>query len=323
MPPGKVIGFYGHFYNDSISSIDFENITHIYDRFLKVDSAKLLVYVTKDHNPDTLINLVHQKSKNIFVSIAGNACTYIYIARDPRRRAKFADTVAKFCNKYKYDGVDINWETPAASDSAIFTQFIRTIYDSLKTKINSPQLSIDLPGQFCKVNKLQYAELKKNICWINLMTYGYGNCDTTICQHNAPLSKIKTDVDSFLSRMPGNKLVLGLPFYGIKYTKFNDSIKLNVKIDKKSDCIGYREIQNHDSTWGTPIFDLVDSVPYKIKRGVHELLSYDDSTSIDYKCKFIKRKQLAGAMYWAIDYDLPVGKKSLVKVIANELRDKK
>jgi chitinase len=84
-------------------------------------------------------------------------------------------------------------------------------------------------------------------------------------------------------RVPADKLVLGLPFYGHG-------------VDSLPDFVNYRDIIN--LTKYTKKWDDEAKIPYMTNEEGKLILCYEDSTSIAIKCDYIIDKGLRGVMYW-------------------------
>lgn len=81
------------------------------------------------------------------------------IVNDTTKSKGFAQTMGKFCNLHKLDGVDFNWEFPITSNKANMFQFFKKMKDSLTAYSwngQPPLLSLDLETQTSVVGNQRY-----------------------------------------------------------------------------------------------------------------------------------------------------------------------
>lgn len=98
---------------------------------------------------------------NVLIAIGGwsfndpgpTATTFSDIARDESAQRKFIDSTIKFLQTYDFDGIDLDWEYPAADDRsgrvedfANFPKFMKNLKQGLK----SYEVSVTLPASYCK-----------------------------------------------------------------------------------------------------------------------------------------------------------------------------
>ncbi|MFA5202386.1 MAG: glycosyl hydrolase family 18 protein, partial [Bacteroidales bacterium] len=98
---------------------------------------------------------------------------------------------------------------------------------------------------------------------------------------------------------PRNKLVLGIPFYGKPGKDFPKGANDYGQLIKLAD---------YEQKW-----DDIAKAPYLTGPGGEIVCTYDDPRSIGYKCRFILKYGLRGAMFW--DYNGDDEQGSLRKAI--------
>jgi chitinase len=148
------------------------------------------------------------------------------------------------------------------------------------------------------------------------MTYDIHGTWDPLTDFNAPLYSVEhspklqsawsvdTAVRLWLdSGMPAGKIVLGIPFYGMKYNAVTNANN------------GY--YQDFTSGWAIAYSDIADKYLNQpgMKRYFHPvakvpwlfdgttMISYDDPESIAFKVDYIREHDLGGAMFWQISHD--------------------
>ena len=285
--------------------------------------------------------------------------TFSGVAADPAKRATFAASCASWVEAQGLDGIDIDWEYPAASDRENVTallQAVRAELDSLGSK-NGRQyyLSVATPSSEANLVGFDIPTVVTVVDWINLMTYDYhGSWDYTT-GFNAPLYGDPADpsstwdifnvsytVDLYLTMgVPASQLNLGLPLYGRSWEAVADTNHGLYQSGQPGPNTGA------DGNWETGMFDYwrvvqlsqdgqytrywsgSSRVPYlygpNISSGLSGgmFLSYDDTQSVGEKVDYLKSKGLGGAMFWELSGDIRDSSdpNSLVGLVSKNLAD--
>src|SRR5690625_3757850 len=179
------------------------------------------------------------------------------------------------------------------------------------------------------------------------MAYDFNGTWAPTSAHNAPLYhddqaesadvhpyNVEQAVQGHLNAgVPGNKLVVGVPFYGRSWgncnpetdgemTEINGGYQLcdgNGGGDLEPGVYSYdylkNELMNKDGFkyyWNN-----YAKVPYLYNDEIGEFITFDNIESMQYKMNFIKDNGLAGAMIWELSQD--DGESNLLKTVAHEL----
>jgi chitinase len=137
---------------------------------------------------------------------------------------------------------------------------------------------------------------------------------------------VDASVTGFLAHgVPGNKLVMGVPFYGRGWDGC-----ANINNGQYQTCTG----ASRAGTWEGGVFDFSDleanyiNINGKIRywnditktpflfNGRGQFISYDDAESMKFKTDYIKSKGLAGSMIWELSADR---NQTLLNVISTQL----
>lgn len=228
-----------------------------------------------------------------------------------------------------FDGIDIDWEHPAANgnnqpygpeDTQNFTlllQEFRRQLDAINPKL---MLTIATNAGVDKYSLIELAKIHQSLNYINLMSYDFHGTWERTTGHAAPLYPsstapyaypantyaIDTAVQAFLAGgVPAKKLVVGIPFYGR----------------------GWRGVPNiNNGLWqvssgaasgtyeaGVDDYKVIQALNYPVYRDENaaavwkyngdSFWSYDDEQTITTKMNYIREHNLGGAMAWSLDGD--------------------
>ena len=269
----------------------------------------------------------------------GHADGFSEMAKSPAKRTEFCKSVKSLLDQHKLDGVDIDWEYPTQSaddetgcdpnDTQNFNLVLKELRETLGTgKIISYASSSSHPEYVDWATAIHYID------YVNVMTYDMGAAPKG---HNSPLHKgdrfTHSSWDQAVEKhekykVPKNRQVMGVPFYG-KAEK-NPSEADKVFVDSKGKVgysIKYRDIvpvlQNGTYMGVTlnrnlqRVWDAKSMVPFLADDTGRNYLSYDDPESVAAKGAYVKANGHLGAMFWEYrsDTDDHALLKSLVTAI--------
>ncbi|MFA7367479.1 MAG: glycosyl hydrolase family 18 protein [Bacilli bacterium] len=318
---------------DKLSDEFFETMDIIYCAFVLIDvnggftgpgSNGNSVSYTNNNALRNMTTYVIPKSKEkgiyAIASLGGGGTvpkeTFSIIAASDNLRKKFAENSVKLINEYGFDGVDIDWETPLASEKENFTALMNEIYVAVKA--NNPNHLVTAaitggmwqPPRYDLPNSIQYLD------FVNVMTYGMTSSSGYYQNALYPSSafnnstfgvgrtlnscSIEESVDVFNDlSVPSSKLIFGLAFYGMRQTNDNGTWS-------SAGSIYYTTIKNTILTNSDYIYvyDSKAQVPYIISKDGKTFISYDDPTSVLAKSKYVLDNNLAGLMFWEYGTDL-------------------
>jgi chitinase len=297
----------------------------------------------------------------ILISLGGasaaNTAAFSAIASSASLRTQFAAScIDMFINgniapglsaANLFDGIDIDWEFPAASDKQNFTSLLREFHkqlDALGQQNNRHYLlTIAAPAATENYSNIELHKVGEMLDFLNVETYDYHGAWEPTVNFGAPLfdsrqdpgrsenSYIEYTVESYLDAgVPPRKIVLGVPFYGYGWTRvaderhglFQDSA--TPAPSPTGDPLatpGVATFATVEHLAGfTRYFDAETLAPWLYSSESGTFWTYDDPISVAIKMFYVNRRVpggLGGAFFWAFKDDDAGG--TLTKAMAAEL----
>jgi chitinase len=293
----KVIGYYAS-WSGQPDSLNFDGLTHINFSFaIPAKTCNVLQPIEEVGKLSRLVELGHQKGKKIFLAIGGwdiedgggNDQRFHKIAENAQNRSIFVKNIMDFVEKYNLDGIDMDWEYPDA-DSPSVEHYVALMHElagelhSQKKQLSAAVVSLGEKGFGIKKGVFN------DVDWLNIMAYDNDNGIAT--KPHSPYELAEKSLDYWLNerKLPAEKAILGLPFYGKPYQK-------NQSTDYK-DLLAAGAKPNEDS---------------------FKNILYNGTETIKKKVQLAQKLNCGGVMIWEITADSKDGN-SLVKAINSAMK---
>ncbi|KAM7206680.1 hypothetical protein V8F33_000323 [Rhypophila sp. PSN 637] len=286
------------------------------------------------YDPEMYLRLTKLKKRDpdlkIFIAIGGwtfndegpTMRTFSDIARSETNQIAFFNSLASFMSTYGFDGVDIDWEYPGATDRfgrpedfQNLPKFLKKLKDALR-KIGRPGLSITLPASYWYLQHFDVKKVTAEVDWINMMTYDFhGVWDKKeepnewvqpLLNSHTNLTEIKEAMDLlWRNGINEDKVTLGMAFYGRGFTATSPSCM--AKGCTFESGTGAGPCSNEVSVLlNSEIDNLVASkglMPTLDEEAGVKILTWDGNQWLTLKANFARSQGMGGVMVWAVSHD--------------------
>ncbi|OQR90984.1 glycoside hydrolase family 18 protein [Achlya hypogyna] len=248
-------------------------------------------------------------------------------------RQRFVDSSVKLMLDLGLDFIDIDWEYPVegGNDSppvphrpediqnfVLVLQAFRSAFAKLPFKA---ELSVASPAGPANYRHWDFKSICGLLDHINIMTYDLAGSWSAYTDHLANLYEdpnhppgAKYSVhgaiqDYIKGGCPSDKIVMGIPLYGVSF-EHSTGLYSNFTQPTKGSWKGgegqwdYKVLPLAGATEG---FDAKLGAAYSYDPKAQTFTSYDSPESMAMKLDYIKKYNLGGTMFWAGDSDAPAG----------------
>lgn len=222
------------------------------------------------------------------------------VVNDETAKAQLIEELVNQITERGFEGVDIDFEYILAEDRIPFAEFVsevRTSINALGYPVSvalAPKTSDTQTGLLYEGK--DYALLGEAADYVLLMTYEWGYTFGP-AMAVAPLNKVREVVEYALTKIPAEKINLGIPNYGYDWTlPF-------VRGTSKAQNIGNIEAVQIAIAQGAQIqFDAVSQSPFftYVQNGLTHEVWFEDVRSIHAKFGLVQEYGLRGMSYWQI-----------------------
>ena len=292
----KVVGYYPSWKPDSLSTVDFNVLTHVIYSFAIPTSNGELMPLDNPQTAKALIDSAHKNNAKALLAIGGWSYNgtplepaFNSATDSPEKIAKFGDAIINMCNEYGFDGIDMDWEHPRVDGASAKQYLDLMLYLSERLHADNKLLtSAVLSGVTADGNVYYDSAAHSNavlnaVDWINVMAYDGGDGD----RHSSYDFAVNCGKYWHDTRgLPAHKVVLGVPFYARpSWAPYGDILKTVPDADQH-DFVNFNGVEAH----------------------------YNGVKTIEKKTKYAK-ENFGGIMIWELSQDTTDKDKSLLQAI--------
>lgn len=309
-----------------VTQKDVHQLTHLNLAFGRIRDGLLSLHMLPD------IERVEQFRKwnpelKIVLSIGGwEGDGFSQTAMTEQGRRAFAASCLEAVEKYRLDGIDIDWEYPCSSVAGIasdprdkknFTLLLQALRDALRQE---RILSVAVGAAQSCIRNTEMDKVAKILDYVQLMTYDLAGEFPGRSGHHAGLAISRNVVEWYHEAgVPYEKMVLGAAFYGRHFEVYAaENHGLGQPAGEGLPGPSYGEItprylqdNGYEQFW-----DEEGEAAYLFNGKT--FVSFESPEAIRRKCAFVKEKGMKGIMYWEHSDD-PA--RTLLQVIAENLGD--
>lgn len=332
--PFRIIGYVrGH----AVDNLDIraEKLTHINFAFANVVDGRVVEGSSSDSIHYAKLRKLKQRNPQLKLLYSAGGWSWSDGFSDavltPQSREIFAQSTLDFMQKYKLDGIDLDWEYPGLpgdnnphrpEDKENFTlilKLIREKLDALTLETGERYLLTIATGAFRAY--LDHTEMEKAqtyLDFINVMSYDYRTGASPRSGHHTnfafsdydssayPRSTVSAIEEHLAAGIPPEKLVMGVAFYGrgwpvtdtLHWGAYRPTVSAGSSYAYQQLVAEYINQAGYVSHW-----DSSAQAPFLWHPTERRFISYDDPESLQVKAQYIREKGLGGAMFWEYSHD--------------------
>ncbi len=222
------------------------------------------------------------------------------LVNDPEVQQNLIDNLLQTMEEKNYGGIDIDFEYILAEDRIAFAEFVTRVRMAANAAgypvsvALAPKTSDDQPGLL--YGGKDYRLLGEAANHVLLMTYEWGYTYGPPMAV-APIHKVREVVEYALTRIPAEKINLGIPNYGydwpLPYEKGVTAARTISNTEALEIAIANNAVIEFDQVSMSPHFT------YE-KDGIMHEVWFEDVRSLNEKFALIREYRLRGAGYWQI-----------------------
>jgi chitinase len=237
-----------------------------------------------------------------------------------------------------FDGIDVDWEFPAKDSAGQPNVQYSVLLQKLQAQMQTYRAQHSIPTPFTLTSAIspnngsswQAQDIllttgsangaSNYVDFFNVMTYDYAGAWDTATTSTAPLSGIESNIADLISQgAPANKLVLGVPFYGVQYQGNFRADTSGTPLSTLLRQSNISPVQSQGSTLDTDYADILKATSadtaqhdsygsaWAFNPTSQLLWVYDDPTTIQTKATWTSSQHLGGMMTWDITKDTAQG----------------
>lgn len=219
--------------NISPDQLPLDQLTHIIYSFSRVRDGEMKVH---ERAGDIIKELVKQKDKypdlKVMVACGGwGADGFSDMAQSDQSRTRFAESVVKFIEEYKIDGIDMDWEYPGMKaggikhrpeDTQRFTLLMKSLREHLDSMDSKKILTFASAGWKRYYETIETLEVMKYVDYMNIMTYDQVSGNANFTGHHTALGSLEIED------------LEGYPILDFMETRKEEMAKVGMKFEPRS-----------------------------------------------------------------------------------------
>lgn len=325
------------------SDVDLAHVSHVFYAFMQVDGATGKVSLS-DSWADAELEVdgengclglwmaLKEKHRHLKVvmSIGGWGTSHAFqeTGRSPQKLQKFVESVGDLVAKYKFDGVDIDWEYPAsAGEGAQLCEMLEMLRDSLDNIRGDMLLTVAAPASSSHLDNYHMGRMDRVLSFWNVMCYdftGAGWSSKTgthlnLYGHNGD-NDLNVDlvIGEYISRgIRPHKIVMGMPMYGRSFytpTSPDIGVSFNHNLPYPTDTVDYYEISPE-----TEKYDGKRVAAHMYDAEKRLFITYDNPQCVAEKARYVTAHGLGGGFWWDSKGEARNSNRKLVEVFVEQV----
>ena len=215
---------------------------------------------------------------------------------DTENRKELCEKLLKLCEKYKLDGINVDFENMSEETERYFIQFMRELAITLRSKGYILSVDVPVPSEW---TDYYHRDVLYQLCdFVIVMAYDEHYDGSEVA---GSVSSKRFVIDAIYNMMQegvaADKLILGVPFYTRVWMGVED---LRSEAVSSSRGWGYvydygLEVKYDEQTGQNYAEGMVGETLYRIW--------LEDGTSMKWRLQLVNDNDLAGVAAWSLGYD--------------------
>ncbi len=257
---------------------------------------------------NSLINAAHNngvKAQLVVTLFSANDLTTLL--GSPAYRTQAINNIVDLMVDGNGDGIDIDFEGVPASRRSHLVTFMSELRTALDARDSNYTLSMASPAVDWRA-AWDYNALADICDWLFIMGYNYYYSGSSTSGPVAPLKlnsgwHLTRSVNDYLTKTGSDtsKLILGLPYYGIKWPTTTSSGYSSAR--GRGSSIFYKSAKSEGKGFGQNWDNIAKSPWYSYNSNGWYVAWYDDEIALSHKYAMATNKKLKGIGMWALGYD--------------------
>ena len=240
----RVVGYFPEWKPDKEKYIQYDKLTHINYAFAIPNSDGSIKQLDNPDLAEKVIKKGHSNGIKVLLAVGGWEYngkelerTFVEATDSDSKCEKLANDILSLVDKYGFDGVDMDWEHPRTDGNSKnqYASLLKYLQKGLKKDDKlltaAVQPGVNAEGQVSWDAAGHLDSALACLDWINVMAYDGGDGD----RHSSfDFAKNSINYWKNTRKLPANKVVLGVPFYGRpSWASYEDILKADSSAYKK------------------------------------------------------------------------------------------
>lgn len=295
----KVIAYYPDWEEYQENKLQYHILTHVIYAFAIPEKDGSIKELNHPKRAEELIEKAHKSNVQVLLAVGGWEYedinleeTFAQATATQEKREHFVGELLAMCQRYGFDGIDIDWEYPGidkegqSSYEAMMLLLAEKLHTQGKILTTAVISGMDAWGEVRKESPAYTDAVLDAVDWINVMAYDGGEGES----HSSYDFAVSCgEYWKNTRNMNGEKVMLGVPFYARPGWGLYKDILAEIPQAWEKDHCTYQGAE----VW------------------------YNGMDTIKAKTEYAQ-KELGGIMIWELTQDAP-GENSLLGVIGNTI----
>ncbi len=339
----EVVGFLPYWSLDNSKYLHFDLLSEVFFFSLTADENGQIVKVFNNEtdpgwrwwNSSTIQNLIAKTQIaggkfGLTIAMQKNKTLESFLD-NPTAQTTLINNLIQIVQANKIDGLNLDFEydgKPNDQYREMFTNFAKELTSTFRAQSPRTELSIDFfPLSVERPRLFDVASLAPLFDKVIVMSYDYYSGSSDLAGPVAPMGgylaspsaiqksyffDVNTTYKDYLTVVPKEKLMMGVPYYGWDYPVEDNTITLS-KVLPQNDQNGYAEVISYgrartNTDLKTENCQWDDTAKatwcaYTDSNNIQREVWLEDNKSIEIKFDFAKTNNLGGIAIWTLGYD--------------------